>query len=273
MFALFCADYQQFILEKWKIPVVDDAGQQRQIARVLDVMRSPLMWVEEFPMGGGADLSWLGALPDTVRIRAEHYRKVLAGEFNESVKGVLSTQTPTSVPAVERFLKVESVKMLFVDKLAPIQAPEPTAEGKGESLAGAEETILRSSMAKTKDALAEELNNRADELLSEKFIALVPEESPMLQTTLQANLVKAGLLQGAGCAYYDVKNALLAKRTPGQNVYHTEPECNEDDLGRFINTCNELLNTRKAFPVWISCQSLSGRTIAVDRKSQVAMLL
>ena len=94
----FCHRLSTWLLNKFPI----QASSNEQLAllnRATEVMKSPLVWNQEFPVETTGDLSWVGRLPTPMSAILNFFRGVLSESKNEMIKGMLGSPPQTGVTA------------------------------------------------------------------------------------------------------------------------------------------------------------------------------
>ncbi|CAJ1360295.1 unnamed protein product [Effrenium voratum] len=99
-----------FFLKNYVVDCDTDA-QRDLLARAKAIMSAPLQYHKEFPPNSLPEhgLSWISALPKPMSMLFNFWRKTVAGQFNQGLKGILGSP-PQGGVSPESFLAVESVK-------------------------------------------------------------------------------------------------------------------------------------------------------------------
>ena len=167
----------------------DTDAQRDLLARAKAIMSAPLQYHKEFPPNSLPEhgLSWISALPKPMSMLFNFWRKTVAGQFNQGLKGILGSP-PQGGVSPESFLAVESVKGEWHKVLQAYdeyrkgkdaaEASQPDAAvGASASTDGACDDSLPGSLAGTDAAdtvasFQRDCSSKAEDYLSQHFICI-----------------------------------------------------------------------------------------------------
>ena len=242
-----------------------------------EVVMSPLA-MYELTLGESRDVTFAQALPnEALRLFFKHAQEVLTGYYTAELKGAL---TSTSQYSFAKFQESDRVKRRFFDEfvtaydavtikhVAVVASAAQVAESaaKQEEEEKPEPEPLKAKKVDRQARLAEfrrEAETRVSTEIDARMVVLTQDGShqemsaQLSSTRLYQNLTESVRFM----AFYDVKNAKLMERRPGETVVQREPLVDMGKFAAFCDVVNNVLKPGQDF-VWI----LAGKSDAnVDR--------
>ncbi|CAE7561535.1 unnamed protein product, partial [Symbiodinium pilosum] len=216
-FALFAKRYGDFLLTQLKAWISDHPRGEL-------IFRSPWAFHKEFPLSEVADLSWMSGVPRPLSLAVAHFRQVLAGNFNQEIKGLLASPPAGGASPIhaKSLNKIKDFWTEFELKLEGSTASESKAVAEDMKVPESTEKI-------TEDDSLGKLKSDRQNSVRDAFPAAGGVAQEICKNSSQSF-----------AAVYDPKCAAIAKTYAHQSKFQRLPVLQEGDFKEFTKAMNDL---------------------------------